>query len=527
MKKLCMFLAILFGFGIATVMAQSIKVTGKVVSSEDGKALADVTVRLKGAIAATTTTADGTYTIEVDPQSTNTLIFNHPDHDEIELFLNGKNTLDVEMVSNIRYNQYGVKVNRNPLFAEERNGILVLESTKQDYRVWFDVRVQADGAMFFGEPMNPIGNGTSIRRARFAVKTEFATNWYAEFDLDIANSELELKDAYLAYNFNEGLQVKVGHYKEGFSMERTTTSRYLTFIERANVVNALAPSRQVGLSANYQYNWLNLNGGVYFQTVGDPEERLFSKDNNKDFGTDEGVSWTGKVVGMPFYKDYTKGIHLGVAASYRTPKTDAESPGTLRYSTRSLSSINRKKYIDTDLIPHVDHTILTNFELAAYYRNFRIQGEYMMSDVKQKDNLGTHHFDGFYAFGSWLIFGGQYQYDTRDAEFTQVARGKSWGDVELALRYDYLSLNSGFDKIMGGAGEGITVALNYYVNNNVKIMLNYAYLKHDRYASGKGKLFVGHDANGDLTRDPAAVVDAEGKAGEKYNMIAIRFEVAF
>ncbi|MGE4542374.1 MAG: porin, partial [Bacteroidales bacterium] len=349
MKKLCMFLAILFGFGIATAMAQSFKVSGKVLSSEDGKALADVTVRLKGAIAATTTAADGTYTIEVDPQSTNTLIFNHPDHDEIELFLNGKNTLDVEMVSNIRYNQYGVKVNRNPLFAEERNGILVLESTKQDYRIWFDVRVQADGAMFFGEPMNPIGNGTSIRRARFAVKTEFATNWYAEFDLDIANSELELKDAYLAYNFNEGFQVKVGHYKEGFSMERTTTSRYITFIERANVVNALAPSRHVGLSANYQYNWLNLNGGVYFQTVGDPEERLFSKDNNKDFGTDEGVSWTGKVVAMPFYNDHTKGIHLGAAASYRTPKTDAESPGTLRYSTRSLSSINRKKYIDTDL----------------------------------------------------------------------------------------------------------------------------------------------------------------------------------
>jgi len=147
--------------------------------------------------------------------------------------------------------------------------------------------------------------------------------------------------------------------------------------------------------------------------------------------------------------------------------------------------------------------------------------------LTQKDDLGTHHFDGFYAFGSWLIFGGQYQYNTRDAEFTQVARGKSWGDLELALRYDYLSLNSGFDKIMGGAGEGITVALNYYVNNNVKIMLNYAYLNHDRYASGKGKLYVGHDANGDLTRDPAAVVEAEGKAGEKYNMIAIRFEVAF
>jgi phosphate-selective porin OprO/OprP len=44
--------------------------------------------------------------------------------------------------------------------------------------------------------------------------------------------------------------------------------------------------------------------------------------------------------------------------------------------------------------------------------------------------------------------------------------------------------------------------LNYYANNNVKIMLNYAYLNHDRYANGKDKLFVGYDANGNLTRNP-------------------------
>lgn len=527
MRKLCILLVLLLGLSSQVIMAQTNTVTGKVTSTTDGSALGDVSVRLKGAIIAAKTGPDGLYSIEVDPQSSQTLIFEHEDYDEIEFYIADKKSLNVEMVSHIRFNQYGVKVNRNPLLAEERNGILVLESKKQDYRLWFDIRVQTDGALFFGEPMNPIGNGLSIRRARFAVKTEFATNWYAEFDMDISNSELELKDAYLAYNFNPGFQLRVGHYKEAFSMETTTTSRYLTFMERASVVNAFAPSRHIGLSANYSHNWLYLNGGLYFQTVGDPEERLFSKDNNKDFGTDEGISWTGKVAIMPFYDDVTKGLHLGVNASYRTPKTDAESPGTVRYSTRSLTSINRKKYMDTDLIANVDHTLLSGFELAGYYKNFRLQGEYLMTSVTQKDDLGTENFDGFYVFGSWLLFGGQYNYNTREAEFTQVARGRSWGDVELALRYDYLNLNSGFDRIMGGAGDGITLGLNFYANNNVKFMINYAYLNHDRYASGKGKLYVGHDASGELTRDPTAVVEAEGKAGEKYSMISVRFEVAF
>ncbi|NLF42134.1 MAG: porin, partial [Bacteroidales bacterium] len=58
-------------------------------------------------------------------------------------------------------------------------------------------------------------------------------------------------------------------------------------------------------------------------------------------------------------------------------------------------------------------------------------------------------------------------------------------------------------------------------------MLNYAYLNHDRYANGKGKLFVGHDANGELTRDPKLVVDEAGKAGEDFSMVSVRFEVDF
>ncbi len=527
MKKLCIFLALIMGLGFQTLHAQSRIVSGKVTSSEKGEPLADVTVRLKGALAVVKTNADGLYSIEVHHNSTDILTFQHPDHDEVEAFLNGKNTLDIIMTSNIRYNQYGVRVNRNPLYAEERNGILVLESYEKNYRLWYDIRVQADGAMFFGEPLNEIGNGTSIRRARFAAKVEFLNNWYAEFDMDIANSELELKDAYLQYTFNNGLELKVGNFKEGFSMESTTTSRYLTFMERPMAVNAFAPSRHIGFTATYQKNWFLAIGGIHFQCVDDIEERLFSKDNNKDFGMDEGASYTGRLVIMPWYNDVEKGLHFGVTGSYRNPSTDAEVPYTLRYDTRSLTSINRKKYIDTDLMGNLDHATLTGFEMAGYYKNMRLQGEYLMSSVYRTDDLPTENFDGFYVFGSTILFGGKYNYNLSEGEFTQVSRGKSWGDIELAFRYDYLSLNSGFDKIMGGAGEGYTIGLNYYANNNVKIMLNYAYLNHDRYASGKQKLFVGYDINGELTRNPRLVADEMGKAGNDFHMLSIRFEVDF
>lgn len=513
-----------------SLLAQTRNVTGTITSNVDGKPIPEVTVRLKGAITTFTTNEQGVYSIPVDEKSTETLIFTHPEFDDMEVVVIGKSRLDLTLTSNIRYNQYGLKVNRTPLVSEERNGILTHESKDGKHRVWYDVRVQADGAMFFGDTYNEIGNGTSLRRARFAVKTEFAENWYAEFDMDIANSELELKDAYVQYQNNKGFEIRAGNFKENFSMESTTTSRYLTFMERPMAVHNFAPSRHMGIGVNYSKGWLYTSGGLHFQGVDDLEERLFSKDNNKDYGMDEGYSLTGKVVFMPWASDPFKGLHIGAAGSYRTPKTTTEYgyENTIRYSVRSLSSINRKKYIDTDLITKVDYYTLGGAELAGYFKGFRLQSEYIMSNVYRFEDLPVEKFNGFYVFGSMLLFGGNYRYNTSEAEFTQPNRGKSWGDVELALRYDYLSLNSmGDGKVMGGAGEGYTFGLNFYPNNNVKIMLNYAILNHDRYATGKNKLFVGYNAAGELTKNPMSVVAADGKAGEDFSFLSVRFEVAF
>jgi phosphate-selective porin OprO/OprP len=432
----------------------------------------------------------------------------------------------------VRYNAYGVAVSRTPLEVERRGGVLVFESKDQSARIWTDVRVQADGAVFFGDPYSPIGNGTSIRRARLAFKTNFLEHWYGELDMDISNSELEIKDAYMSYSFNKqsvghGLEIQVGNFKEPFSMEETTTSRYLTFIERANVVNTFAPSRHIGIMATYYKNWFLALGNVSFQNVGGLEERTFSEDANKDFGVDEGFAYTGRIVIMPGYANPELGLHLGVAGSYRTPTTDAEIPGSFRYSTRSLTSINRKKYLDTDDITNVDHALMGGLELAAYCKGLRFQSEFISNKVILNDNLGEENFNGFYLFGSWLIFGGKYQYDVAAGEFTQPSRGKKWGDLELAFRYDYLDLNSRKDGVMGGSGEGYTIGLNYHANDNVKFMLNYAILNHDRYATGKGKLYVGHDIDGNLTKDPAQVIEAAGKAGNDYSFLSIRCEVDF
>ena len=79
----------------------------------------------------------------------------------------------------VKYNQYGVAVTSDRLDVEAQDGILVMASPNSGYKLWFDIRAQADGAVFFGAPeyADPIGNGTSIRRARFAVKGQIDESW--------------------------------------------------------------------------------------------------------------------------------------------------------------------------------------------------------------------------------------------------------------------------------------------------------------------------------------------------------------
>ena len=432
-----------------------------------------------------------------------------------------------ESEDEVTYNQYGVRVDREALHAEQRNNILVFESKSKKYKLWMDNRVQVDGAAFFGQnsDYNPIGNGVSIRRARLAIKAQVTPDWYGEIDMDMADGAFELKDALIEYDGLENFAFKVGNFKEDFSMEQTTTSRYLTFMERPMVCKALVPSRHIGIQGEYLRDHFRASLGWFFQEVAGSEEITNVQDNNKDFGRNAGYSLTGKLGFMPYSKDLHHGLYFGGKGSYRTPKTsDAPSDfGGARFSTRNATSINRKKYLDTDVIPNVDHTWLYGVEGAGYWGPARFQTEWIRNHVSAAK--GSYNFGGWYLHATCLLLGGQQRFNVAEGEFTQPSTGRKWGDIELALRYDYLDLNDA--DIYGGSGQNFTAGLNFYIGKNFKFVLNYQYSKNDRYANGKGKLLIGHDATGAPTADFTKAVEPKGKGGVSYHMLGARFEIDF
>ena len=122
-----------------------------------------------------------------------------------------------------------------------------------------------------------------------------------------------------------------------------------------------------------------------------------------------------------------------------------------------------------------------------------------------------------------LLFGGRQNYDAGGAKYTRITPGRDWGDVELCVRYDRLDLDS--QGIYGGAANGWTAGVNYWVNSNIKMMLNYQYVKNNEYANGNGKLIVGLNEAGEPSTNPTEVVGK--KSGVGYNMLSCRFEINF
>ena len=446
-----------------------------------------------------------------------------------------------------RYNQYGVKVDHYPLQAEAQNNIMVLQNSAKGYKFWMDNRVQFDAATYFNMRNGMrndkgefyMADGVSLRRVRMAVKAIMHNDWYGEVDVNFANGVFELEDAYVMYTGLKDFEFKVGNFKEDFSMEETTTSRYTTFMERAMIISCFAPGRHAGIFAQWQkFDWLRISGGLSWQLVDNAETRYNVEEYNKK-GMGMGTNFTGKIVWMPWGSEPFYGLHIGYNGSYRhAKKTDDNYVDGDKvvgrgyqgnyFSCRNSTAVNRIKYLSTEYYG-VKYDLLQGFELAGYKDGFRFQSELMTNNsIMDRNyegataNMKNKFFWGYYVQTSYMLFGGKQRYDVTQSEFTQPTRGKNWGDIEVMARFDYINLNS--KDIYGGSGQNIALGVVYHINNGVKMMLNYQMAKNDKYANNKGKAIIGKDINGEYTSNPKL---AYNDFGVRFNVIQARIEIDF
>lgn len=360
-------------------------------------------------------------------------------------------------------------------------GVLVstqggLELSSYDGQFSFELggRLMIDVAAY-QQDSEALGNGTELRRARLEAEGVMYSNWGYEFGVDFADGNADIKDAYIEYLGDFNGSTKLGQFKEPFSLEELTSSRYITFMERA-LPNEFAPGRNIGIGVTHLgESWTAAYG-------------LFGEDfeNSEDYEGDEGWGVTGRFTYAPWQQE-RKALHLGIALSQRTP----DDENKIKFNSRPESHITDIKYLDTGDILDVDHVSLYGLEAAMVLGSVSFQGEAINTRVARNGGLDELAFSGWYLYGSWFLTGESRNYKHKKGSFGRIKPSSEEGAWELALRLSSLDLND-LD-ISGGEAQQITLGVNWYVNPHIRYMFNYIRIDNDESADADGDVSGGND----------------------------------
>lgn len=274
--------------------------------------------------------------------------------------------------------------------------------------------------------------------------------------------------------------LRIGHFFEPFTLERSSSNRNATFMERS-LADAFAPARNVGVMIFNQ----NESQSLYW-ALG--TFRADSDNFGDDAGDQEGQAVDGRIAYRPYYDEESGGryyMHLGGAYSYRHA-----SDGGLQYRSRpeafgnsDASNPATPYFVDTGNIA-AQYAQLFGAEFLWVNGPLSVQSEYVLAPVNR--TLGPDAlFQGGYLNVSYFLTGEHRPYNRELAVMDRVMpfgnffRVRSedgsvqtgWGAWEVAGRISYIDLTS--QGINGGRMQDGTFGLNWYLSPYHRFKFNY------------------------------------------------------
>ena len=312
-------------------------------------------------------------------------------------------------------------------------------------------------------------NGAEFRRARLGMKGKVAKDFGYKAVVDFANEGVAIKDMYMNYTGIDKTEVRVGHFKPGYSLEDMTSSNDITFIERASVVGSFGTSENLGAG-------IIRNGENWIAQAG-----VFNDDAGVSSSDDEMWSVAGRLAGTPVKTDNGL-VHIGASAAYREPD---QANDTFDLDSTAENRIQRVDSVSS-VITDGESLTVVGLEAAAASGPFSVQGEYIIADI---ENTGGQDpmYQGAYAQAAWTLTGESRSYSNKKGAFGGIKPARpldpskgDWGAVELAARYSHLDLND--NGLNGGEMNNITFGANWYLNNYMRMMANLIFVDTDNSA---------------------------------------------
>jgi phosphate-selective porin OprO and OprP len=347
--------------------------------------------------------------------------------------------------------------------------------------------------------------GFYFRRARFGFEGTIARDFNYRLLLELGGAGTEgptrINDAWIAYTGFAPFTFQIGAFAPPANMDDGTTPEDIAFLERAS---ASELSRTLGGADGRIGIGMKAGGARWMSAFS-----LTTRTVNDAEVFDSQLAAVARAGGLiATGGDYN--VHLGASGTYVFSPADQGSSATsprhaIRLRDRPEIRVDSTRLIDTGALDAARASVL-GVEFGANWKNVYLQGEQFWFDIERRapGALADPDFAGFYLQGSWVMTGESRRYNPVTGSFQNprpmvpFSSAGGWGAWELAARYSRMNLN--FEEgpagtaalpgtIRGGDQNVLTIGVNWYVNPNFKVMMNYLLIDVDRLnPAGPGNL---------------------------------------
>lgn len=324
-----------------------------------------------------------------------------------------------------------------------------------------------------------------IRQARIETSGTFFKDFEYKVQVDFptgsSSTSGTLQDAFVGWKKYKACSVRIGQFKEPFSQEETTTTRFIDFDERS-VVNRLVPARDIGIMLY----------GAFGNGIFDYETGIFNGQGRAVLDLNDDKEWALRLRTSPFVaheSEFLKGLRLGFGF-------------TVGHLTKG--SIDGLDFTSTELlVKFFDAGGATNFidgtrmrfggEISYLVGPFGFRAEWVRRidevDTATENNEKLSH-DAFYLAFTYLLTGEKKVLENRTVPLAPFDLDKGdWGAFELALRVAFLEVDDEVFDIPGGIAATtnnadqvttFTFGVNWYLTRNFRISPNFVHERFNR-----------------------------------------------
>jgi phosphate-selective porin OprO and OprP len=389
-----------------------------------------------------------------------------------------------------------------------------------------------------------LDDGVNVRRARIGVIGKFLGDWNYALIYDFGGASdgfastasvggtavgflpggalSGIENAYLSYTgfkpFGGKLAIEGGVMDLPYTLDEASSSNDIPFMERAASGIAATNIAAGDFRSTVGARWYTDTFWAGAYATGPTTGAIHSASSVNPPGTTEQFGVVARAAGQIVSgKDYS--LHIGGDAQWliQPPHNLIAGTQTLTLSDRPELRIDPTTLVSTGALAGVSGAQVYSAEAAATYGPLFFQGEYFWFNVERNAfaPLPGLKFQGGYAEATYILTGESRHYNPASASYGGVVpanpfslTGGGWGAWEIAGRYSTMDLNDRLGTASGVAGGRQTIytlALNWYVNSNVRLMFDYLH--------------------GDVAKQVSPTVFTD--AGAKFDAFAMRTQVAF